>query len=229
MPSERSLVMASVGREAEPAGDHEVGAGRDDLLGVDRGEGGDVGEGRRPRPGSRCRHRSRRPGRRHRGRTGSRSWPASARRSSAAPPAIVTAVPSSSVSDAGIGGGRRRARGGGRRSRPAWRWRGPRSGMSMAQRCRSTRQGSGRGPRRGPAAGRAARPAWTGERREHGNLRSGMDSEGSRRIANPSLRHASKEGPNRSVARVLPTFLSKVRACTVWSATGLALSGERSP
>jgi hypothetical protein len=30
-------------------------------------------------------------------------------------------------------------------------------------------------------------------------------------------------------ARVLPTFLSKVRACTVWSATGLALSWERSP
>ena len=36
-------------------------------------------------------------------------------------------------------------------------------------------------------------------------------------------------GANRSVARVLPTFLSKVRACTVWSATGLALSWERSP
>ena len=45
MPSERNLVMASVGREAEPAGDHEVGAGRDDLLGVDRGEGRDVGKG----------------------------------------------------------------------------------------------------------------------------------------------------------------------------------------
>ena len=51
---------------------------------------------------------------------------------------------------------------------------------------------------------------------------------GRARTRNPSLRTGSKEGLS-GIARVLPTFLSKVRACTVWPATGLALSRERSP
>ena len=47
--------------------------------------------------------------------------------------------------------------------------------------------------------------------------------------AKPLASNGSKEGSSRECARVLPTFLSKVRACTVWSATGLALSEGRSP
>src|SRR4029078_6437791 len=48
--------------------------------------------------------------------------------------------------------------------------------------------------------------------------------EGPRRDAKPLASNGSKEGSNRKCARVLPTFLSKVRACTVWPATGLAPS-----
>ena len=50
--------------------------------------------------------------------------------------------------------------------------------------------------------------------------------EGSDRRRNPSLRERSNEGSTRWIARVLPTFLSKVRACTVRSATGLTSSGD---
>ena len=229
MSSERSLVIASAGREAEPAGDHEVGAGVDDLLGVDRGEGRDVGQGDGlggevaavigrddPVAGTEVeqdlgRGRGQRDDLLRRGRErDGRAFVVGER----------------------DGKGRRGRRAGARqrRSRPGSRWRRPRSEMSRAPRRRSTRRGPGPGRRRGPAAGRAARPErprrTTGAREPPEGMGLGRGRDESR---NPSLRHGSKEGPNRSVARVLPTFLSKVRACTVWSATGLALSSERSP
>ena len=217
--------------ERVAAREDDVGRHGDDLLDVDRIEGGEIGHvaGLR-RVEKDVLALALDPVADARARTGSRWWPAPATRSCAARPSRVIAVPSSSVSVVGKAGAgvalgvgvaaieaaglaavvRRRDRRGG----------GSAAGAGGDEEQERGREGS-------PFASAGEAASGTRGNRSTWDLREGCRR--GRRIANPSMSNGSNEGSQPVGRTVLPTFLSKVRACTVRSATGLPLPEGRSP
>ena len=206
MPRSRSWAMASGEREAEATGQDEVRLGADDRLDVDGVEGRDVGQAGRLGRGVARRRRSRRRGHRRRGRTGSRSWPGSATRCARARRGWSTAVPSSSVRSTGKAAGAARSVRRSARPRPAAARRG--GGRAAGGDEPGDEDGAAR---RGVVAGRCSRAGisgwWAGGGAGNGAPLASGDG--------------STEGRQGMRCTVLPTFLSKVRASTARSATGL--------
>ena len=226
MPRSRSCVIASGEVKPSAAGDDEVRVEADDLLDVDRPEGHDVGQRLQPRvAGSRCSRRSRRPGRRRRSRRGSRS--------------------TAGVIDTifwRFGGERdRRALVVGQGGREGGDGRGVGEAAVGAAVATAATSGWPMGRALATQAGRLARAEQAAtsqhdEREQRAERGSGGDTRGasgwwigSARVARnreaPRF-DASKGGAYPVDRTVLPTFLSKVRACTVGSATGLPPSRE---
>ena len=162
----------------------------------------------------------RRPGRRRRWRTGSRCWPASATR---------CARGSAAMLDRGaLVVGQVDREGGGRVALECGSRLGRRRAGGALDRWRAEAAG-GRGGGRPRRQGRRRRRASSQVGAHARDLRVGCGPEGRAGTARPlASGDGSTEGCQVDRCTVLPTFLSKVRACTVGSATGLPPEG-RSP
>ena len=229
--AERAELGDRVGRvEAVAAGDDEVGLEADDLLDVDRVELRDVGQiDGFGRVVVEVLDLADRPGRRRRARTGSRSL-------AGVSETIFCGLGRDLDGRALVVGEGQREGGGRRRAGARQRRRGSSGGRSGHGRRRVRRPPPVQAARTATrVASRAARtrsrPDARGRRtgREWGTREppGGMGADGGVRGNRDTPRfEASKEGCQPVDRTVLPTFLSKVRACTAGSATGLRTSGQ---